>query len=56
MYAVSLLYKSDGIVKLRHVGVEDECGNGCLIVGEIRVPFPDCPSHSMYSFNGTLVV
>lgn len=53
MYGVTLLFKSDGVVRPRRAGIEDECGNGCLLVDEIRVPFPDCKAHNMY---GSIVV
>lgn len=39
------LYKDDGITLLRKVGEQDFCDTGCLIVQNIRVPFPDCPTH-----------
>lgn len=40
-----LLAKGDPVYIRKTVGEEDFCDNGCIIIDQIRVPFPDCARH-----------
>ena len=54
----AMIYKSDGTAKRKTVGEPDFCGAGCVMVGLIRVPFPDCSIHgnrfTIVSKHGTM--
>jgi hypothetical protein len=37
--------RKEGFFSIRKIGDPDFCDNGCVLVDEIRVPFPDCLMH-----------
>lgn len=41
----SIIYKSDGSAHKKVAGIGDFCDRGCVLVDNIRVPFPDCSLH-----------
>lgn len=42
---LALADRKEGFFSIRKVGEPDFCDNGCVLVDDIRVPFPDCVSH-----------
>lgn len=43
---LALKDRREGFFSIRKVGEPDFCNNGCVIVDDIRVPFPDCFRHA----------
>lgn len=37
--------RKEGFFSIRKVGEPDFCNGGCVLVEDIRVPFPDCKMH-----------